>query len=326
MRLLSLSRVWSYATVVFTEPPSSGRSYSFRIIDVFAERAFAGKPTAVFTDARGLQAAQMSAIARELRFPQTAFVFPADRVSAQARVRVFTPNAELPRAEHLTIAAVYALGLEEKLSRNPEWQDPKRVVLEEQDGPVSVYFRAQVITVKQKLPEFGSHFSEPNALAAMLGLNVADLQACPAQAVLSAGVPFLIVPVKAASLLGNARFRPDIWDRTVKQFEAPNVVAFALNAGAHYSIKARAFLPSLGVLEDPATEAACGPLVAYALRHGLLSPPEQFVASVEQGVEIDRPSVIQVFIDHRAGLVREVRVGGQCQLVGDGRLLAPVVR
>src|SRR5688500_16151624 len=192
-RLLSPLGLWSYATGVFAEPPSSGRSYSFRIIDVFAERAFAGKPTAVFTDARGLQAAQMSAIATELRFPQTAFVFPADRPGAQARVRVFTPSAELPRAEHLTIAAVYALGLEEKLSRNPERQDPERVVLEEQEGPVSVYFRAQVITVKQKVPEFGGDFPEPNALSAMLGLSVADLHACPPQAVASGGVQFLIV-------------------------------------------------------------------------------------------------------------------------------------
>lgn len=310
---------------MFTEPPSSGRSYAFRIIDVFAERAFAGKPTAVFTDAHGLQAAQMSAIAAELRLPQTAFIFPADRPGAQARVRLFTPSAELPRSEHLTIAAVYALGLEEKLAQNPERQDPSRVVLEEQDGPVSVYFRAQVITVRQRVPEFGAHFSEPNALSAMLGLTRADLHACPPQAVASAGVSFLMVPIKDVAALNNVRFRADIWERTVKHFEAPNVVAFALNAGAHYSTRARAFLPSLGVLEDPATEAASGPLVAYALRHGLLTPPEQFVASVAQGAEIGRPSVIQVFLDHRAGLVQEVRVGGQCQLVGEGRLLAPLL-
>lgn len=310
---------------MFTEPPSSSRAYSFRIIDVFAERAFAGKPTAVFTDARGLQAAQMSAIATELGFPQTAFVFPPDRPGAQARVRVFTPSAALPRAEHLTLAAVYALGLEQKLLRNPERQDPERVVLEEQDGPVSVYFRAQVIAVKQKLPEFGSQFPEPNVLAAMLGLSVLDLHDCPAQAVLSSGVPFLLVSLKDAAVLGSIRFRSDIWDRTVKHFEAPNVVAFALHPGSRHSAQARVFLPSLGVLEDPATEAASGPLWAYALRHRLLAPPEQFVASVEQGVEIGRPSVIQVFVDHRAGVVREVRVGGQCQLVGDGRLVAPCV-
>lgn len=311
---------------MFTEPPGSGRTYAFRIIDVFAERAFAGKPTAVFTDARGLQAAQMSAIAAELRFPQTAFIFPSGRPGAQARVRVFTPSAELPRAEHLTIAAVYALGLEEKLSRNSERQEPGRVVLEEQDGPVSVYFRAQVITVKQKVPEFGSDFAESNALSAMLGLSVSDLHACPPQAVASGGVPFLIVPVKEAAVLGKVRFRSDIWERTVKHFEAPSVVAFALNPGPYHSIKARAFLPLLGVFEDPATEGASGSVLGYALRHRLLVPPEQFVASIEQGEEIGRPSVIQVFVDHRDGLIQEVRVGGQCQLVGDGRLLAPLIR
>jgi trans-2,3-dihydro-3-hydroxyanthranilate isomerase len=49
------------------------------------------------------------------------------------------------------------------------------------------------------------------------------------------------------------------------------------------------------------------------------------VVSIEQGAEIGRPSVIQVFVEHEAGRVHDVRVGGQCQLVGEGTLLAPKI-
>lgn len=304
---------------MFSEPPSSGRSYTFRIIDVFAERAFAGKPTAVFTDARGLGVAQMRALATELRFPQTAFVFPSEGVGAQAKVRVFTPSAELPKAEHLTIAAVYALDVEEKLQRD------QRIVLEEQEGPVSVYFRAKIITVRQQVPALRSEHPEPDTVAAILGLRANDFHPCAPRAVSCSGGQFLVVAVKDALRLEQLRFRADIWERTVKHFEAPNIAIFALKAGTQWVAKARVFLPAFGVPEDPATESACGPMIAYALANRLIKPPEQVVIGVEQGAEIGRPSVIQVFIEHEAGQIKQVRVGGQCQLVGEGRVLAPLV-
>ena len=286
---------------------------------MFAERAFTGKGTAVFVDARGLDAAQMRLIARELRFPQTAFIFRSARPDTPPRVRVFTPTAELPRAEHLSIAAVCALDFQEKLE-----DTSTRVVLEEQDGPVSVYFRAKIITVRQRVPVFGGDHPEPNTVAATLGLALDDLHPFPPRVVSSSGVPFLIVAAKEASLLERIRFRSDIWERTIRHFEAPNIAVFAISSGK-LSLRARVFLPALGVPEDPATESASGPIIAYALSHGLFEPPEQFVASVHQGQELERPSVIQISVAHEQGVIRQIQVGGQCQIVGEGRIVAPVV-
>jgi len=79
----------------------------------------------------------------------------------------------------------------------------------------------------------------------------------------------------------------------------------------------------MGLREDPATEAACGPLVAYALRHRLISLPETAAVTIEQGAELGRPSFIQVVVTHENGVVSEVRIGGQCQSVGEGTIVAP---
>jgi predicted PhzF superfamily epimerase YddE/YHI9 len=67
------------------------------VVDVFTDRPLAGNPLAVFTDARGIDADTMQALAREIGFSETAFVLPAEEGDT-ARVRIFTPAAELPFA------------------------------------------------------------------------------------------------------------------------------------------------------------------------------------------------------------------------------------
>ena len=192
--------------------PNSRKVYRYRLIDVFAERPFAGKPSAVFPNARGLDVPKMQAIAGELGFPQTSFVFPASTPEGAARVRVFTPLAELPHASHPTIAAVFALDCEEKLEP-PESR--RRVLVEQADGPISVAVFARVITVKQQVPEFGSVYPEREAVAALLGLSPGDLLPTPLQAV-SSGTSYLMVPVRSPERLTAIAFRTSIWDRTVR--------------------------------------------------------------------------------------------------------------
>jgi trans-2,3-dihydro-3-hydroxyanthranilate isomerase len=291
----------------------------FRLIDVFAERPFSGRPAAVFTDARGLNEAQMQTIARELGFPQTAFVVPPDMPGTQVRVRIFTPFAELGRGEHLSLGTVFALDAEEKL----KLENSPRVVLQDSDGPISVSAQARVITVKQKPAEFGPVYRDVGATAASLGLTPADLRTTPLQAV-SAGIPFLIVPVKDPRRIEAIRFRADVWERTIRNFSAPHLAAFALTVKGHQTeVKARVFMPALGVQEDPATEGAAGPIVAYMVTHRLAVLPEKAVIQVSQGAELGRPSLIQVFVAHSQGRLTEVRIGGQCQMVGEGTVIAP---
>jgi trans-2,3-dihydro-3-hydroxyanthranilate isomerase len=261
----------------------------------------------------------MQTIAKELGLPQSAFVVPSELANAQARVRIFTPVTEVVRGEHLSLATVFALDAEAKLKLE---QSP-RVVLQDSDGPISVSAQARVITVKQKVAEFGDVYREPGAVAATLGLTPQDLHHAPLQAV-SAGIPFLMVAVKDPRRVESIRFRADIWERTIRNFVAPHVAAFSLSAnGPLVGAKARVFMPALGIPEDPATEGAAGPLVQYAFAHKLVSLPEKAVIEVSQGNEIGRPSQIQVFVAHKNDRIQEVRIGGQCQMVGEGAVIAP---
>uniref|UniRef100_UPI003FD84977 PhzF family phenazine biosynthesis protein n=1 Tax=Rhodoblastus sp. TaxID=1962975 RepID=UPI003FD84977 len=107
---------------------------AYHLLDVFAERPFAGNPLAVIPDAEGLRPEQMQAIAREFNLSETAFVLaPRDQVHT-ARLRIFTPTIELPFAGHPTIGAACLIAS----LRAPDMigRQPLQIVLEEQAGAV----------------------------------------------------------------------------------------------------------------------------------------------------------------------------------------------
>ena len=79
-------------------------------LDVFTDQLFAGNQLAVYLDPpHDLSDAVMQAIAREMAFSETTFVFPPDAPGTDYRVRIFTPASELPMAGHPTIGTAFAL-------------------------------------------------------------------------------------------------------------------------------------------------------------------------------------------------------------------------
>ncbi len=82
----------------------------FNIVDVFTDRAFAGNQLAVFVNAVGLTTEQMQALAREMNFSESTFVLPPER-GGDVRIRIFTPEQELPFAGHPTLGTAFVLAL-----------------------------------------------------------------------------------------------------------------------------------------------------------------------------------------------------------------------
>src|SRR5947207_12981115 len=96
------------------------RKYEFVQLDVFTETPLAGNPLAIFTDGRGLNDAEMQALAREMNLSETTFVFPRDATTEAPegkKVRIFTVEAELPFAGHPTLGT--ALYLHAPESKKP---------------------------------------------------------------------------------------------------------------------------------------------------------------------------------------------------------------
>ncbi len=85
------------------------RSYRYLQLDVFTGDLFGGNQLAVFLDGRGLSAGTMQAVAREMNFSETTFIFPPEHPDTDARMRIFTPGAEMPIAGHPTIGSTFAL-------------------------------------------------------------------------------------------------------------------------------------------------------------------------------------------------------------------------
>jgi trans-2,3-dihydro-3-hydroxyanthranilate isomerase len=298
--------------------PGSSRPYRYRLVDVFTDRRFSGNPLAVFTNASGLNAEQMQRIAHELNHAETTFVFPPSDRAHDYLVRIFSPHAELPTAAHPSIGTAFALANENAITPAPR---PNRLVFDEASGPVSVSMVSPITTTKQELPRFGAEYAESHTAAAVLSLTLEDLlPGVPVQAVASS-VAYLLIPVVNLAALKRIRLRTDIWERTIRRFEAPHIFAFSMESEhAGSTATARMFAPALGISEAPATESACGPLAAYLVRYRLVPARREHLFVFEQGAEIGRPSVIHVSAEQEHESLTQLRIGGQCVVVGEGTI------
>src|SRR5690242_1208527 len=166
-----------------------------RVVDVFTEKALAGNQLAVVLDGRDMPAELMQRIAREMNFSETTFIFPPDDPSHAARVRIFTPEKELPFAGHPTIGTAWVLVNEGAV-------DSLDFVLEEGSGPVPVRGDRQNGRVKFWMThpalKFGQVF--PHArVASALGIDESEIVPdVPAQIAFT-GLPFMFVALRTPS-------------------------------------------------------------------------------------------------------------------------------
>ena len=296
----------------------------YHLLDVFTDRAFGGNPLAVFTDGRGIPDAQMQAIARELNLSETTFVLPPRDSKNDFQVRIFTPTYEMPMAGHPTVGTAFILAREGFVKASGS---ETRVVFEEGVGPVPVSVKwndgaPDFIEMQQPLPKFGPRFEDAETVAEMLSLEARDLDSNLPMEAVSCGVPFLFIPVNSVDAMGRIRFRADVSERVLRELGAGSgVFVFARDGQFPGSdVHGRMFAPGLGVMEDPATGGACGPLGCYLVRHRVLMSEGELRCVIEQGVEMGRPSFLHVAITHTGGEITAVKVGGHCHYMGAGYL------
>jgi trans-2,3-dihydro-3-hydroxyanthranilate isomerase len=300
--------------------------HRFITADVFTDRLFGGNPLAVLPDARGLSAGQMQWIAREFNLSETAFVLPPDDPAHTRRVRIFTPGAEVAFAGHPTIGTALVLAA---LGEVDPAGGRARIVLEEGVGPVAVDIQTEEghppfaqLSVAS-LPEFGPPPPSVEAIAAAVSLEPGDLLAGDyAPEAASCGLPFLFVPLRGLDALRRARLNRERWEDSLSSYWAPQPFLFAFDgARGGNRVQARMFAPGLGIAEDPATGSAAAALAGYL---GRRDPAREGTLhwTVAQGVEMGRPSRMQVEADLADGRMIAVRVGGSCVLVSEGWLEA----
>jgi trans-2,3-dihydro-3-hydroxyanthranilate isomerase len=298
------------------------RELAFVTLDVFTEEIFGGNPLAVFPDTPALGEREMQAIAREFNLSETVFVRPADDPGHAARLRIFTPEAELPFAGHPTVGAAICLA---EAGRFGAIADEARVIFEEGAGPVPVRFTRgrsgwTATLTSPRLPQRLGPGMARATLAAILGLREDAFAPGIDGGVYSAGVAFEIVPLKDEAALAAARFRPGAWSAA----GSPPLLYLLTMADwrCGRDVRARMFAPGLGIAEDPATGAAAAALAGFLAE--VQRPADgQAAWTVAQGIEMGRPSQIAVSADIAGAAIRAAHVGGTAVTVSRGVFLLP---
>jgi len=296
--------------------------------DVFTEERFGGNPLAVVMDAIGLETPTMQAIAREFGYSETTFVLPPDDPAHAAKVRIFTPAAEIPFAGHPTIGTALAIARIET-----DWISPtdraRPMVLEEGIGPVPVVVRATgspgladfAVFTAAKLPESGPTAGDTDIVATAAGLSASDLIE-PISA-WSAGIPFTILPIKSLDRLRAAAPDHQRFKTSLSGAWAEALLLVCMESEAtDADLQVRMFAPTLGVTEDPATGSAAAALAGWlCVGHG--RGDGEHSVRIAQGLEMGRSSRIHLTFAVDNGRLRRVRIGGHAVKVMEGMLHVP---
>lgn len=302
----------------------TSRSLQVRVVDVFTTQPFAGNPLGVVLDADGLDDATMQSIARELNLSETTFVLNPTAAEATYRMRIFTPTRELPFAGHPSVGTAFLLAEEGRL---PLQGNVTTVRQEIAIGvlPLDVHIengRPRRVVMTQGQPELGDIYDTPDATSLLAALNLTPAALrddLPVQTA-STGIHSLMVPLRDLDAL--ARVAPDrrALEAVRGSQELSGVYTFNIEEGA---VRARFFAPQLGIIEDPATGSAAGALGAYLYAHKAIDRDDDVLrVTVLQGVEMGRPSAIDVEVHGDSASPLEVRVGGSAitMMRGDMRI------
>ncbi|MFG6412775.1 PhzF family phenazine biosynthesis protein [Roseateles sp. DC23W] len=256
----------------------------FAQVDVFTAQPLKGNALAVVIDGAGLSDDEMAAFARWTNLSETTFLLPPTDPAADYRVRIFTPGGELPFAGHPTLGSAHAF-----LASGGDVKKPGEVVQQcaiglvrvkrdgarlafaapplKRSGPVGEAERAQVIASLRIAPEALLDLVWCDNGPGWLAARLAD----------------------AASVLA---LRPDF--AAMQGLKLGVVGAHPPDSECQFEV--RAFVPDLGVPEDPVTGSLNAGLALWLQQAGLAS--DRYVAA--QGAALGRAGRVHVVRDAEA--------------------------
>jgi trans-2,3-dihydro-3-hydroxyanthranilate isomerase len=273
--------------------------HEYVVADVFTDTALEGNPVAVFTDARGIPAAQMQRIAREINLSETTFILPPTN-GGDVFVRIFTPVNELPFAGHPTMGTAFVIG--QTFTRD-------QLLMETGMGTIPFTFdrvdgNVNWARMRQPIPVHGP-YTRAEELLLTLGLKSSTL---PIEEYRN-GPRHVFVGVPDIPALSAVR--PDLL--ALATHLDMSAICFT---GSGTDWRMRMFSPAYGVTEDAATGSAAGPLAIHLGRHGLI--PFGTRIEVQQGVEMGRTSRMYARAEGNASRVDLVEVAGSAVVVARG--------
>ena len=301
-------------------------TFDYVTMDVFTEQPFGGNQLAVVSDARGLDGATMQRIANEFNYSETTFVLPPPEGSdCIATVRIFTPVSELPFAGHPNVGTAFQVARLGELFGRPAG-DAFR--FSEGAGPVDCRIRrdGERLSASIAAPrplEIGDKL-DPAVIAACASLSPAAIKdANHPPITVSVGLAFVVAELQSLADLAAARPNASAFAAANEGYRHADfglsLMLYARTDGDPLKLRARMFAPLSNIPEDPATGSAAGALCAYLA--SLLPESDGELAFVlDQGVEMGRPSRIEVIVEKHRAALGTVRIGGTCVEMMRGQL------
>jgi trans-2,3-dihydro-3-hydroxyanthranilate isomerase len=163
--------------------------------------------------------------------------------------------------------------------------------------------------MQQKQPLFGPSIDRAS-IAQILGVDEID-ERFPIE-VVSTGLPAVIVPLTSLDALQRCRIHHDRYAQFLRDVAKSAILVFT----PRDDLRVRVFVDDEGFFEDPATGSANGNLAAWLLKHRYFGR-NAIRYRVEQGVEMGRPSLLEVEASEEQGSYT-IRVGGRVVPVAEG--------
>lgn len=299
----------------------------FYIVDVFAEKKYQGNQLAVFFNAETLSQQEMQTITKEINFQESTFVLGNIPTNKGFKVKIFTPEYEMPFAGHPTIGTATVIK-EILLGGKADKLD-----LDLQVGTIPVEFvpqadQSEIAWLTAKSPSFSRNYDK-EALAQLLGIDPNDIEENYPVEVVSTGIGFMMVPLKSLHTVKQVKVDLEGYENFLlkNQLHKDNnpigvhTMLFIFSRETYSTenqINARMLLPENGMVrEDAATGSANSCLLAYLLKNNFLQNKDLDI-SVEQGYEIARPSKLYLKgkLDEQGTYL--LKVGGKVQWVAKG--------
>jgi PhzF family phenazine biosynthesis protein len=264
-------------------PRSTSRTFAFQQVDVFSPVPLKGNPLAVVVGADALDDMQMAAFARWTNLSETTFLLQPTTPAADYRVRIFTPERELPFAGHPTLGSCHVWLASGGAARDG------RVVQECGAGLVTL--RADGDRLAFAAPPLRrSGAVEPAVLAQIarsLGLSASTIRA--SQWVDNGPGWVAVMLATRAEVLA---LKPDY--AVLDGLELGVVAPWSpQHDGMEAQFEVRAFVSQLGWREDPVTGSLNAGLAQWLIGAGLA--PRHYVAA--QGTCLGRAGRVHVDTD-----------------------------
>ncbi|HAT7568724.1 TPA: PhzF family isomerase [Citrobacter werkmanii] len=281
-------------------------------VDAFTSVPFRGNSAGVVLHADGLSEAQMQLIARELRHSETAFLLTSNE--SDVHIRYFTPTVEVPICGHATVAAHYVRANVLGLGNTTVWQTSMagrhRVDIE----AIGDDYR---ISLEQGIPGFEPPLEGAVRTAIIRALHLSEddtLPGLPIQ-VATTGHSKVMIPLKPEVDLDA--LSPDLQALATisQQIGCNGFFPFQIRTGEN-ATDGRMFSPAIGIVEDPVTGNANGPMGAWLVHHRLMAHDGKTLrVQGHQGRALGRDGIVDVTVAIRDNQPEKVTITGSAVIL-----------